>query len=613
MSSQIFSRIFRPLSRTICYGVRGKNIYILSGKRNVLPNQANLVQNVRSKSSTGVFASDNALMVTGLSLFGGVLFYAFYFERLGKIPKLKKQSLANKQETVLADIEDEEQIEEDILVGTHPADEEIPEHVPFVLIGAGTASFAAYRAIKNEKSDAKVLIIGEEKYTPYMRPPLSKELWYSEDPQAIKTLRYKNWSGKERSLFYENDEYYCQPSELMKKEGGAVALLRRTKVIEINPRNHKIKIQNGKEIGYDKLLLATGGTAKNLKVFEDADPNVKRRTTLYRSIANLQALDKVTNKAKSIAVIGGGFLGSELACALGHRGRKSGIEIIQIFPEEGNMARVLPGYLSKWTTENVVKEGVNVMTGCHVENVKYENKKVALFLNSGEKLEVDHVVVAVGLEANVDLSKSARLEVDPELGGFRVNSELEARSDIWVAGDSACFYDVNLGRRRVEHHDHAVVSGKLAGKNMTGAKQSYWHQSMFWSDLGPRIGYEAIGLVDSSLPTIGVFAKATSRDTPKAAVEATGENIRSSTQEQVFESKEEIVEIAEGIESNEISDVENNEEYGKGVVFYMQKKRVVGIVLWNIFERMNIARKIIMSEKDQDDLNELAKHFNIHT
>jgi hypothetical protein len=76
--------------------------------------------------------------------------------------------------------------------------------------------------------------------------------------------------------------------------------------------------------------------------------------------------------------------------------------------------------------------------------------------------------------------------------------------------------DVKLGRRRVEHHDHAVVSGRLAGENMTGAGKPYWHQSMFWSDVGTKIGFEAIGLVDSSLQTVGLFAKADENDTPAA-------------------------------------------------------------------------------------------------
>lgn len=82
----------------------------------------------------------------------------------------------------------------------------------------------------------------------------------------------------------------------------------------------------------------------------------------------------------------------------------------------------------------------------------------------------------------------------------------------------------------MEHHDHAVVSGRLAGENMTGAALPYKHQSMFWSDLGPDVGYEAIGIVDSTLPTVGVFAKATEADTPKAVVTATDEGIRSVTE-----------------------------------------------------------------------------------
>lgn len=94
---------------------------------------------------------------------------------------------------------------------------------------------------------------------------------------------------------------------------------------------------------------------------------------------------------------------------------------------------------------------------------------------------VDHVVVAVGLEPNVQLASKSGFEIDPKLGGYVVNAELQARNSIWVAGDAACFYDIKLGRRRVEHHDHAVVSGRLAGENMSGkASKPYWHQSMFW-------------------------------------------------------------------------------------------------------------------------------------
>lgn len=92
--------------------------------------------------------------------------------------------------------------------------------------------------------------------------------------------------------------------------------------------------------------------------------------------------------------------------------------------------------------------------------------KVSLTLDSGEVLVVDEVIVAIGLNPDVELAKTAKLEIDPNLGGIMVNSELEARTDVWAAGDVASFYDTTLGRRREEHHDHAVVSGRLAGANM---------------------------------------------------------------------------------------------------------------------------------------------------
>lgn len=89
-----------------------------------------------------------------------------------------------------------------------------------------------------------------------------------------------------------------------------------------------------------------------------------------------------------------------------------------------------------------------------------------------EKIDADQVIVAVGVQPNTDLATTSNLETEPKIGGFLVNAELEARSNLWVAGDAACFYDVKLGRRRVEHHDHAVTSGRLAGENMTGAGNS---------------------------------------------------------------------------------------------------------------------------------------------
>ncbi len=235
-----------------------------------------------------------------------------------------------------------------------------------------------------------------------------------------------------------------------------------------------------------------------------------------------------------------------------------------------------------------------------------EGNQLSLRLSNGEKLKTDYAVVAVGIEPNTELAESSNLEIDDTFGGFKVNAELEARSNLWVAGDASSFYDAKLGRRRVEHHDHAVVSGRLAGENMTGARKPYWHQSMFWSDLGPDVGYEAIGIVDSSLPTVGVFAKATEKDTPKAAVEETDEGIRSETKEPKEDSVKPNIESVPRLP-------EPGDDYGKGIVFYLRNDIVVGIVLWNIFSRMHIARRIINERKAYEDLNEVAKLFNLHS
>ncbi|XP_078601453.1 apoptosis-inducing factor 1, mitochondrial-like isoform X10 [Branchiostoma floridae x Branchiostoma japonicum] len=601
---------------------------------------------------------------------------------------------------------------------------EIPGHAKYLLIGGGTASFAAFRAIRASDAKAQVLVVTEEEELPYMRPPLSKELWYSDEPKLVEKMKFKQWNGKERSVYYNPPSFYVEPKELAYQENGGVAVVKGRKVMKLDPQKQVAVLDNGWEIFYDKVLIATGGRPRNIPVFERASQEVKDRVTLFRGIKDFKRLDEVSKNASSIVVVGGGFLGSELTCALGKRSRDSSLKVIQMFPEAGNMGKVLPEYLSQWTTAKVRGEGATVKPETFVKRARYSDGKVILKLNTGEEISTDHVVVAVGLEPNTELAKESGLEVDDTYGGFRVNAELEARSDIWVAGDASSFYDIKLGRRRVEHHDHAVVSGRLAGENMTGAKKPYWHQSMFWSDLGPDVGYEAIGIVDSSLPTVAVFAKATEKDTPRAVVEETGESLRSVTETEASppstESEKAPAEpasetaaapasetpepaaapvaevsespaaataseapsapaeipsaelasepaaapasepataaeapaekakageegvVAESGETTATPEVESatdeapapdveaaaklvaeveaenrvaptpKEDYGKGVIFYLRDDVIVGVVLWNLFNRMPIARKIIKEGKQHQDLAEVAKLFDLH-
>ncbi|XP_040298305.1 apoptosis-inducing factor 1, mitochondrial isoform X1 [Bufo bufo] len=485
----------------------------------------------------------------------------------------------------------------------------LPSHVPFLLIGGGTASFATARSIRARDPGAKVLIVSDELDPPYMRPPLSKELWFSDDPDVTETLRFKQWNGKERSIFFQPPSFYVAPEELMSTEHGGVSVLTGKKVVHLDVRENKVRLDDGTHISYEKCLIATGGIPRNLPAIERASEEVKKRTTLFRRVSDFRALERLSSSLGSITIIGGGFLGSELACALGRRAQRSNLEVVQMFPESGNMGKVLPEYLSHWTTEKVKREGVNVISDAVVKAVSYKNGKLHISLKDGRQVETDHIVAAVGLEPNTELAKSAGLELDGDFGGYRVNAELQARNNVWVAGDAACFYDIKLGRRRVEHHDHAVVSGRLVGENMTGAAKPYWHQSMFWSDLGPEVGYEAIGIVDSALPTVGVFAKATEKDTPKRAAEESGTGIRS---ESDFQGIIQPVSDSSAVTPSLPAPAQQGDSYGKGVVFYLRDNVVVGMVLWNIFNRMPIARKIIKDGEQHADLNEVAKLFNIH-
>ncbi|GLG99835.1 Putative apoptosis-inducing factor 1, mitochondrial [Gryllus bimaculatus] len=492
------------------------------------------------------------ILLTALSLFA---FYKYGMDTT-------KKEVEKKQE---------KRRKEKIPVKFPATSKEIPSKIRYLLIGGGTASFSAFRSIKSLDPKAKVLVISNESFYPYMRPPLSKEMWFNEGPHS-KPLVFRQWNGTERSLFYEPEDFYVDCKRLRDEPNGGVSVARGWTVKKIDVFGRKAYLEDDHVIEYEKCLIATGSSPKNLPVFKEASQDIQERVSLFRDIFDYEELEEILKGGvKKIAIIGGGFLGSELACALARRGQNQGYKITQIFRESGNMGRVLPEYLSFWTTHKVQKEGVEVIPNSEVEDVSLDTNAVVLHLNSGEKVSAEHVIVAVGVEPNTQLAEPSELETDDEFGGYLVNAELMARSNLWIAGDCTCFYDTKLGRRRVEHHDHAVVSGRLAGENMTGA--------------------------------VGVFAKATDKDTPKSVVSETDEGNRAAS-----EAKAKPVTPA----TSSPSPPQDGEDYGKGVIFYLRDDIVVGIVLWNVFNRMSVARQVLRDERKYDDLNEVAKLFNIH-
>ncbi|XP_033743429.1 apoptosis-inducing factor 1, mitochondrial-like [Pecten maximus] len=439
----------------------------------------------------------------------------------------------------------------------------LPDHAQYLIIGAGTAAFTAYQEIKARDPKAKVWIIGKEKYIPYSRPYLSKYLWYIAPEKIDKWMEQDHPVGS-KSIFYESESYYFSGKELMENENGGVCVIGGQKVTKLDADKKTVYVECGKEISYDKCLIATGGEPRNLPIFKEAPKEVKDRVTVFRTVDDFKKLYALSSSAKSIAVIGGGFLGSELAVSLQSRANQdgSGLKVTQVFPEGGNLGLVLPEQLCKWLTSHIASEGVQVLSERTVSKLAYKNNEVVLNLSDDTEIKADHVIVAVGLEPNVALAETAGLEVDDRLGGFLVNSELEARSNVWVAGDAACFYDRRLGRRRIEHYDNAEQSGRTAGQNMTGGGMSYTYQSTFWSDIGD-IFMEAVGLVDSKLETTTI--------------------------------------------SELVKNVEDGDN--RKVVFYRKGQDVVGILTMNIKRKTELGRRYIDNGLKEKDLGEVAKQF----
>lgn len=373
-------------------------------------------------------------------------------------------------------------------------------HYPYLIVGGGMTGDAAARAIREADPAAAVGLISAEEHPPYARPPLSKGLWKGDPESGI-------WRRTEAA-------------------GVQLRLGRRVTAIDAAART--VTDDHGESVTYGRLLLATGGAPRRL-------PRDTEQIIYFRTYDDYRRLRALAGESLRFVVLGGGFIGSEIAAAL----RMAGREVVMLVPEDGIGARVFPADLSAALVDYYREQGVEVRTGEGVAGLTPRGGQVILETTRGRELPGDVIVAGLGIRPDVNLAEQAGVRVE---NGIVVDELLRSSvPDIYAAGDVANFHSPALGKRlRVEHEDNANTMGAAAGRAMAGQGVPYTHLPFFYSDLF-SLGYEAVGELDARHETVADW----------------------------------------------------KEPFREGVVYYLEGGRVRGVLLWNTWGQVDAARALI--------------------
>ncbi|MFN3950762.1 NAD(P)/FAD-dependent oxidoreductase [Microbacterium sp.] len=388
-------------------------------------------------------------------------------------------------------------------------------HFDYLIVGGGMVADTAARGIREIDSDGSIGILSDDVDEPYTRPALSKKLW-------------------------TDDEFTWDKVPLGTAADTGAEVRLRTRATALRPDAHEVDA-DGETFSYAKLLVATGGKPIALPIDDHSEGE---RALSFRTAEDYRRLRSLAEDVDRIAVVGGGYIGSELAAAL----VQNDVDTVLIHTGAVLGDAVFPAALAERFEKLFRDAGVEIVAGSKVESGRADADGVTLRLENGDEVRADAVVSGLGIEVATDLAEHAGLTVDD---GIVVDAQLRASvDDVYAAGDVASYPDRLLGRRRVEHVDNANEQGKAAGRNLAGAAEPYTHTPYYYSAVF-GIRYEAVGTLDSSLETVEDW-----RDTEH------------------------------------------------GVVYYLDDDRVVGVLLWNVEDARDAARAVL-AEADtltRDDL-----------
>jgi 3-phenylpropionate/trans-cinnamate dioxygenase ferredoxin reductase subunit len=332
--------------------------------------------------------------------------------------------------------------------------------VEFLLIG-GFASGHCAAELRKRGAEGAVMLVGREPEPPYERPPLSKEYVRGEAERADAYVNPASW-------YEEND----------------VELVSGQNVMSLDPEARTAKLQGGDEVRFEKALIATGANVNILRVEGAENEGIH----YLRAFGNSDAIREDAERAEHVVLIGGSYIGSEVAASLTAKGTKCTI----VMMEEVALSTSFGEEAGSFFHDVLTSHGVEIFGGEKLQAFEGDGRVKAVVTESGRAIDCDAVVVGAGVRPDTMLAERAGLEVE---NGILCDATLQTSAeDIYAAGDVCNYHSVVHGRRlRVEHWDVAFQQGQWAGANMLGEGKDYDVVPYFFSDLADWASLEYVG------------------------------------------------------------------------------------------------------------------------
>ncbi|HLU01241.1 MAG TPA: FAD-dependent oxidoreductase [Advenella sp.] len=325
-----------------------------------------------------------------------------------------------------------------------------------LIVGNGQAAAMAVQQLRSQAFDGCIKVVGQEPYPAYERPPLSKAMLA--EPGADVS-----------SICIHSPDFYS---------AGKIEVILGKKVSRIDPDRNVAVLEDGRELSYDYCLFATGGQARQLPAYPYGSPCVH----YIRTADDTLRLRQTLRPASRVVILGGGFLGMELASTA----RALGATVDVIEAADALLTRNAPFIFSQWLQDRARHAGITLHLGAKVaaSQTRPQTGMLALELDNGRLLNADHLIVAVGMNPNSDIAASAGVAVCPQTHGIEVDSHGRTNiSNVFAAGDCATRVDRQTGERvRMESWQNANEQARIAADAILGITPKAAAFPWFWTD-----------------------------------------------------------------------------------------------------------------------------------